>query len=72
MTGLHVTEGGNRAVWWDPSQLKLRVFAKEGVRQQKLLAHSPDANQSIEAHARWKARREQEIAQGSQPSLTAR
>ncbi|RYZ01167.1 MAG: ATP-dependent deoxyribonuclease subunit A, partial [Myxococcales bacterium] len=55
--GLHVTEGGNRAVWWDPSQLKLRVFAKEGVRQQKLLAHSPDANQSIEAHARWKARR---------------
>ncbi|MDF3064964.1 MAG: ATP-dependent nuclease, subunit [Polyangiaceae bacterium] len=69
--GLHTTEGGSRAVWWDPSQLKLRVYAKEGVRQQKLLAHSPDANQSIEAHARWKARRQQEVVRGSKPSVAA-
>ncbi len=69
--GLHTTEGGNRVVWWDPNQLKLRVLAKEGVRQQKLLAHSPAANQSIEAHARWKARREQEVRQGSCPTVVA-
>jgi ATP-dependent exoDNAse (exonuclease V) beta subunit len=70
--GLHVTEGGNRVVWWDPSQLKLQVVAKEGIRQQKLLSPSPEANQSVEAHARWKARRELTAAQGSRPSLLAR
>ena len=69
--GLHATESGNRVVWWDPTQLKLRVSAKEGVRQQKLLAHSPDAEQSIEAHARWKERRAQEVLQGSRPTLLA-
>jgi ATP-dependent exoDNAse (exonuclease V) beta subunit len=70
--GLHTTEGGNRVVWWDPSQLKLRVVAKEGVRQQKLLAPSPSANQSVAAHASWKARREESLARGAQPSLPAR
>jgi ATP-dependent exoDNAse (exonuclease V) beta subunit len=69
--GFHATEGGNRVVWWDPSQLKLRVPTREGVRQQQLLAHSADANQSIEAHARWKARREQEVLQGSRPTVVA-
>jgi ATP-dependent helicase/nuclease subunit A len=69
--GLHRTEGGNRVVWWDPSQLKLRVPTKEGVRQQKLLADSAEATGSIEAHARWKARREQEILQGSRPTVVA-
>ncbi|HYO97072.1 MAG TPA: UvrD-helicase domain-containing protein [Polyangiaceae bacterium] len=70
--GLHVTEAGNRVVWWDPCALKLHVVAKEGVRQQKLLAPSPDANQSVEAHARWRARREQTVAEGSRPSVSAR
>lgn len=70
--GLHTTEGGNKVVWWDPSHLKLKVFAKEGVRQQKLLAHSSDASQSIEAHARWKARRAEEVRRGARPSLLAR
>lgn len=69
--GLHTTEGGNHVVWWDPSQLKLRVLAKEGVRQQKLLAHSATANQSIDAHARWKARRDQQVVQGSRPTVLA-
>jgi ATP-dependent exoDNAse (exonuclease V) beta subunit len=69
--GLHSTEGGNRIVWWDPNQLNLRVLAKEGVRQQKLLAHSAEANQSIEAHARWKARREEQVRQGSRPTVLA-
>jgi ATP-dependent helicase/nuclease subunit A len=69
--GLHATEGGNHVVWWDPSQLELRVLAKEGVRQQKLLAHSASANQGIEDHARWKARREQQVLQGSQPTVLA-
>jgi ATP-dependent exoDNAse (exonuclease V) beta subunit len=69
--GLHTTEGGNPVVWWDPSQLALRVVAKEGVRQQKLLAHSAEANQSIEAHARWKARRAQQVEQGSRPTVLA-
>jgi ATP-dependent helicase/nuclease subunit A len=69
--GLHATEGGNQVVWWDPSRLKLRVLAKEGVRQQKLLAPSPAANQSVEAHARWKARREQRVLQGSRPTVLA-
>jgi ATP-dependent helicase/nuclease subunit A len=70
--GQHTTEGGNRAVWWDPSQLKLRVVAKEGVRQQKLLAHSAEATQSVEAHARWRARRQEQIQRGRKPSLVAR
>jgi ATP-dependent helicase/nuclease subunit A len=69
--GRHVTEGGNEVVWWDPNGLRLHVAAKEGVRQQKLLAHSPDANQSIEAHARWKARRASEVEVGSRPSVVA-
>ena len=69
--GLHTTEGGNPVVWWDPSRLVLRVLAKEGVRQQKLLAHSAEANQSIEAHARWKARRAQQVEQGSRPTVLA-
>jgi ATP-dependent helicase/nuclease subunit A len=69
--GLHTTEGGNRIVWWDPTQLELHVRAKEGVRQQKLLAHSATANQSIEAHARWKSRREQQVLHGSRPSVLA-
>jgi ATP-dependent exoDNAse (exonuclease V) beta subunit len=70
--GLHVTEAGNRVVWWDPSALSLRVIAKEGVRQQKLLSPSADSSQSIDAHARFRARREQTLAQGSRPSLLAR
>jgi ATP-dependent exoDNAse (exonuclease V) beta subunit len=70
--GLHVTESGNRAVWWDPCVFTLHVVAKEGVRQQKLLAPSADANQGVEAHARWKARREQTVAQGSRPTVLAR
>ena len=69
--GRHATEGGNHVVWWDPGQLELRVLAKEGVRQQKLLAHSASANQSIEAHARWKAQRQQQVLQGSHPSVLA-
>jgi ATP-dependent helicase/nuclease subunit A len=70
--GLHVTEAGNAVVWWDPCKLKLHVVAKEGIRQQKLLSPSPEANQSVEAHARWKARRERTVTQGSRPSLLAR
>jgi ATP-dependent exoDNAse (exonuclease V) beta subunit len=70
--GLHVTEGGNRVVWWDPNALELHVVAKEGVRQQKLLAPSADANQSIEAHARWRARREQTVSRGAHPTVVAR
>jgi ATP-dependent exoDNAse (exonuclease V) beta subunit len=58
-------------VWWDPAQLELRVLAKEGVRQQKLLAHSAKADQSIEAHARWKARRDEQVLQGSRPTVLA-
>lgn len=69
--GGHRTEGGNTVVWWDPHQLGLRVVAKEGVRQQKLLKHSAQANQSIEAHASWKARRAEEVAQGSRPTVRA-
>jgi ATP-dependent helicase/nuclease subunit A len=65
--GGHVTEGGNSVVWWDPNRLQLRVATKEGVRQQKLLAHSAEANQGIEAHARWKARRAAEVEAGSRP-----
>jgi ATP-dependent helicase/nuclease subunit A len=70
--GLHVTESGNRVVWWDPCALELHVVAKEGVRQQKLLSPSPQANQSIEAHARWRARRERTVAEGSRPTVVAR
>lgn len=69
--GLHVTAGGNHVVWWDPSKLELRAATQGGVRQQKLLAPSPAATQSIEAHARWKARREQLLAEGSRPSVLA-
>jgi ATP-dependent exoDNAse (exonuclease V) beta subunit len=69
--GLHTTEGGNRIAWWDPSQLELGVLAKEGVRQQTLLKHSARANQSIEAHARWKAQREQRVQHGSRPTVLA-
>lgn len=69
--GLHFTEGGNPVVWWDPSKLKLGMSTKEGVRQQKLLAPSNAATQSIEAYSRWKARRAQTVAQGSRPSVLA-
>jgi len=70
--GAHVTEAGNAVVWWDPCALKLRVTASEGVRQQKLLAPSPRATASIEAHSRWKARRERTIAHGARATLIAR
>lgn len=70
--GLHTTEAGNRVVWWDPARLELKVHAKEGVRQQNLLKDSSGSTQGIEAHARWRARRELTVAQGSRPTLSAR
>ena len=70
--GLHVTEAGNQVVWWDPCALKLHVRANEGVRQQRLLAPSPQATQSIEAHSRWKTQRQQLVRDGAHETLIAR
>lgn len=59
--GLHRPEAGeHRVVWWDPAALALGARETVGLRQQRLLAADEGgvrAEESIAAHARWRAER---------------
>jgi len=62
-------------VWWDPSILILDPAPTEGVRRPELIVKDV-AEKVVEAgladYRRWRARRDESIAQGSQPSLRVR
>jgi ATP-dependent helicase/nuclease subunit A len=70
--GLHRSKSGGHVVWWDPATLRLRAPPLGGVRQQKLLAESPQSRHGVIQYGEWLERRRATIEAGSRPSVIAR
>ena len=68
MPGLHrPITGDHSVVWWDPGQLKLKVEANFGLRQQEILAEDAGDEavvQGVRRYAEWKAGRTQAVEAG--------
>ncbi|HEY8515121.1 MAG TPA: UvrD-helicase domain-containing protein [Candidatus Binatia bacterium] len=71
--GVHRPEAGeHRVVWWDPATLELGARESIGLRQQRLLAADDGnvrAEQSVVAHAAWRAERERVRTTAAAPSV---
>jgi ATP-dependent exoDNAse (exonuclease V) beta subunit len=71
--GFHRPElGEHRVVWWDPAALVLGAREAVGLRQQRLLAADEGgarAEESVVAHARWRASREEVRDAAATPSV---
>lgn len=71
--GLHrPVAGGAPVTWWDPATLKLDVEESAPLRQQQILEADPDgvaAAAGEESYARWKAARNEVLAQASMPLI---
>jgi len=70
--GLHVPQSGTHSVvWWDPSKLKLNAAQDVGLRQQKILAVDETSGRDAESereHDAWRAKRQEAIERGKEPT----
>lgn len=76
--GVHTfatADGSRRVVWWDPFALDLGVEPAIGIRRESLIMKDvPETivSEGVGEYEKWKARREEAIANGSVPSLAIR
>jgi hypothetical protein len=66
--GLHTPgAGSHNVVWWDPGALKLSTGPVFGLRQEDVLAESP--NDGLERYEEWRSQRALWIEQGCHPQF---
>jgi ATP-dependent exoDNAse (exonuclease V) beta subunit len=66
--------GSHRVVWWDPAILDLNARETMGLRQTKLLEADENqvrSTQGARDYRAWRTRRDELVASGARPSITA-